>query len=377
MEKTFNSEPTFSHRSTRRRLKQMEQAKPKLTKKTVILPLVGILAFFLYIYLFNVDLLGIISTAQRAQPLPYVAAIAISFIEIFFYALSWNELLTGLKVKLSLLKSYLFVWYAMFVDILVPAESVSGEICRVYLVNREQGGTSGKVVASLVTYRLLSMVMNTAFLILGAAFLFDVAQIDPIVFRVIQFLVGGISILMIVLIIVCWKETWSFRIINGTVRIGEFVSRGRWQLQKVRIDALNAAKVFHSSMKDTIRNPKKLVIPTFYLCLNWIASMSIPYLVFLSLGFNVSWGVIFVTTAIVVAIKSIPVGIPFEIGLPEIAMTTLYLSVGVPPEIAATSTILSRIITLWLRFGVGFAAYQWTEINAASSSRIPIGSSLP
>ncbi len=345
----------------------MEQIKPRFTKKTVILPLVGILSFFLYIYLFNVDLLGILETAQKAQPLPYIAAILIGFVEIFFYALSWNELLRGLRVRLALLKAYIFVWYAMFLDILIPAESVSGEICRVYLVNREQYGTSGKVVASLMTYRLLSMVMNSLFLIAGATLLFGVAQINPIVFDAIQVLVGTIAFFMILLLVISWKENWSLKIINGLFRVGEFVSRGKWKLEKLRQEASNAAGVFHSSMKEVVRNPGKLVVPTFYLALNWLTSMSIPYLVFLSLGYNVSWGVIFVTTAIVVAIKSIPVGIPFEVGLPEIAMTTLYAAGGVPPEIAATSTILSRIITLWIRFGVGFAAFQWTEINAISS----------
>jgi uncharacterized membrane protein YbhN (UPF0104 family) len=93
--------------------------------------------------------------------------------------------------------------------------------------------------------------------------------------------------------------------------------------------------------------------------------MSIPYLVFLALRFPVSWGVIFVTTSIVIAVKSIPVVVPFEVGLPEIAMTTVYAALGVPPGIAATSTVLSRLITLWLRFGAGFAAYQWTELRAA------------
>jgi len=345
----------------------LEQAKPKLTKKTVILPIVGILAFFLYIYLFNVDIISIIKTAQRANPVPYAAAILISFIEILFYALSWKAILRGINVKLSIIKSYIFVWYAMFMDILIPAESVSGEVCRVYIVNREQNGTSGKVVASLVTFRLLSMVMNIAFLLLGAALLFSVAQIDPLIFNIIQLFVIGTTIMLILLITICWKETWSLKIINGIIRVGEFVSRGRWEFQRIRQDACNAAKVFHSSMKDLLRNPKKLVIPTFYLTLNWIASMSIPYLVFLSLGYNVSWGAILVTTSIVIAVKSIPVGIPFEVGLPEIAMTTLYASVGIPAEIAATSTILSRIITLWLRFGIGFAAYQWTEIKAIST----------
>jgi uncharacterized membrane protein YbhN (UPF0104 family) len=53
--------------------------------------------------------------------------------------------------------------------------------------------------------------------------------------------------------------------------------------------------------------------------------MSVTYLVFLSLRLSVSWSVILVTGAIVVAVKSIPIGIPFEVGLPEITMTTLYV----------------------------------------------------
>jgi uncharacterized protein (TIRG00374 family) len=196
--------------------------------------------------------------------------------------------------------------------------------------------------------------------------LFGVAQIDPLVFDIIQFLVIGSAVLFVVFLIVSRKEAWSIRIIDGAIRVGEFISRGKWKLEKIRNDAFNAAKAFHSSMKDVMENPRKLVVPTIYLTLNWASSMTIPYLVFISLGYEVSWGVVFVTTSIVVAIKSIPVGIPFEVGLPEIAMTTVYTAVGVPAGIAATSTILSRIITLWLRFIVGFAAYQWTELKAVT-----------
>jgi uncharacterized membrane protein YbhN (UPF0104 family) len=73
---------------------------------------------------------------------------------------------------------------------------------------------------------------------------------------------------------------------------------------------------------------------------------------------------ILVTSAIVLAVKSIPVGVPFEVGLPEITMTTLYsVGFGVPPGIAATATILSRLITLWFRFFIGFLAQQWLELK--------------
>jgi uncharacterized protein (TIRG00374 family) len=342
----------------------MEKPKPRITKKTIILPIVGILAFFLYIYIFNVDLIGIIRTAQQAEPLPYMAAILFSFVEILFFSISWRELLKGLDIELSLLKSYAFVCYGIFLDILIPAESISGEVGRVYLVNREQSGTSGRVIASLVTFRLLSMALNTFFLLFGAALLFGVAQIDSGILTAIEFLVVGTAIILVLAIVILRRESWSAKIIDGVIRAIRYISRGKWGGDSLREEAHKAVKIFHSSMNDMIRNPVKLVIPIAFLALSWISAMAIPYLVFISLGYPVSWGVILVTTSIVVAVKSIPVGIPFEVGLPEIAMTTVYAALGVPAEIAATSTILSRIITLWLRFGVGFTAYQLTELNA-------------
>jgi uncharacterized membrane protein YbhN (UPF0104 family) len=44
-------------------------------------------------------------------------------------------------------------------------------------------------------------------------------------------------------------------------------------------------------------------------------------------------------------------------------MTTLYTSLGVPAGIAATATILSRLITLWFRFFVGFLSQQWLALK--------------
>ena len=355
----------------------MQQAKPKITVKTVVLPLIGLLAFFLYIFLSGTDLIGILETLQQVQPLPYVAAIIISILEIVLYSLSWGSILSSLNVKVSKIKSLIYVYSGLFMDILIPAESVSGEICRVYLVNREQRGVSGKVVASLMTYRLLSMVMNAAFLILGAILLLGITQINPLVSTVIQLFTVLTVGVMALFLGICWKENWTIKIVNFAVRAGDFVSRGRLHLEKYREDALNATKSFHSAMKDLLRNPASLTMPTIYLALNWAASMVVCYLVFVSLGFNVSWGVVLITTSLVTAIKSIPVGIPFEVGLPEITMTALYQSMGVPAGVAATSTILSRLITLWLRFFLGFAAYQWTETKHVLSKPGADGPAMP
>jgi uncharacterized protein (TIRG00374 family) len=346
----------------------VDTTKPKLSLKTILLPIVGLVAFFLYILLFNVDIQEIIAKAQTADPVIYSAAIAVSLAEVFFYAVSWRALLSYLKVKISVIRSYLFVWYGIFMDIIIPAESISGELCRVYLVNREQCGTGGKVIASVVTQRIIGMGMNIVFLIVGIVLLFTEAQVSPLIFNLILFFTVAIAAIMVLLLLVSAKENWSLKVINALIRAGEFLTRGKWKkLAQFKEEAIRDAKIFHDSMKEFIHKPKMLVLPTVLLALNWICSLSVPYLVFLSLNFPIPWSVVLITSAIVVAVKSIPIGVPFEVGLPEITMTTLYTSMlGIDQQIAticATATILSRILTLWLRFGIGFAAQQWIELK--------------
>ena len=361
-----------------------ESPKPKITRKTVIFPLIGLAAFFLYIYIFQVDILAIIATAQRADPVLYALAVAFSLIEVFFFSVSWRVLAKFLMIKLSVMKSYLLVWYSVFVDTLVPAESVSGEALRVYMITREQGKeTCGRAVASLVTHRLLGMAMNVVVLILGMVLFFTETQINPLIFNLVLFLSVGITVTLLLIMLFSFKEKWSLKVINWLVRAGKFLSRGRWQgqLTKIKEDAVNIAKSFHDSMKEFKNNPQALVFSLFYLAIMWVFSLSVPYLVFLSLGQQVSWGVIFITATIVLAVKSIPLGIPFEVGIPEITMTALYTSLLEPTlglqiaaGISATATILTRLITLWLRFGIGFAAQQWLELKTvlAPADNVPV-----
>jgi uncharacterized protein (TIRG00374 family) len=342
--------------------------KPKITWKTVLFPLIGVAAFFLYIYIFQVDIVGIIATAARADPVLYALAIGLSLVEVLFFSASWRVLANFLKIRLSLIRSYLFVWYGIFVDTIIPAESVSGEALRVYLITKEQGEqTCGPAVASLVTHRLLGMSMNVAVLIAGMVLLFTEKEINPLIFNLVLFLTGGITLTLLLIMLFSFKEKWSLKVIDWLVRAGKFVTRGKWHLQltKIKEDASKIALSFHDSMKEFKRSPKALIFSLFYLSITWVFSLSVPYLVFMALRFPVSWSVILITSAIVLAVKSVPVGVPFEVGLPEITMTTLYTSLlGLEyAGICATATILTRLITLWFRFFVGFLAQQWIELK--------------
>jgi uncharacterized membrane protein YbhN (UPF0104 family) len=118
--------------------------------------------------------------------------------------------------------------------------------------------------------------------------------------------------------------------------------------------------------------PGTLLVAIFFSAISWMLALGGFYLTFVAIGYpQVSWSAILVISSIFVAVKAVPVGIPFEVGLPEITMTFLLSLFGVPVLIGATATILMRVLTLWLRFFVGFLAQQWMGIHGIVTGTSP------
>ncbi len=358
-------------RSTRVTELEMQPPRPKIGWKSLVFPLLGLVGFFIYIYLFHVDILGILSTAKDADPIIYVIAIAFGMLEVFFFTISWRVLTNYLAIKIPVFRAYLYVWYGIYVDTIVPAQSISGEVTRTYLCTRDKCGPFGKVVASLYMHRLLGMALNVIALIAGIVLLTFGGNVNPLVFNAIILVAAAIVGIISLMIVLGFKQQWTLRVINFVTKLAHKISFGKLKLDNLKEQAVEITEHFHDSMKEFGHNPKALGGSIFYLLVSWVFSLSVPYLVFMSLGHTVTWSIIIVTSAIFLAVKAIPIGIPFEVGLPEAVMTTLYISMGINPALAATATILVRIITLWLRFFTGFASQQWLELKPA----IPTGAS--
>jgi uncharacterized protein (TIRG00374 family) len=346
----------------------MVSTKPKVTWKTVLLPVLGLIVFFAYIYIFHVDIWQIIATVQTINLYVYLLAAITVVLDTLFFTMAWYFLLRFLSVKLSIAKSLLFVWFGIFIDILIPAESISGEISKIYLVTKQQNGTAGKVTASLVAQRLIGMTINIATLFVGAILLLMEQQLAGIMLNLILILVALTFVFLFLLLLLCVKENWTLRMVDAIIGFAERISRGRWKLTKARGEVVEAAKAFHGAMRDFGHAPKTLFIATFFSGISWILALAVFRLSFLSVGYtSISWSAILVICSVFTAVKSVPIGVPFEVGLPEITLTTLFIVVGVPAETSATVTILMRILTLWFRFLIGFVAQQWLGIKTITA----------
>jgi hypothetical protein len=342
----------------------------KVTWKTLLLPIIGLVAFFVYIYVFNVDIQQIVVKLQQTNVYYYFLAAVASILDIVFFTLAWYSLLRFLSVKLSVFKSFAFVWAGIFVDTLIPAESVSGEIAKIYFVNKEQEGTAGKTTASVVAHRLIGMGINIAILLVGAVLLLVQSQLYGMILGLMLFLITVISFFFVLILLLCFREKWTFRIVDGLIGFVRRISRGHWRLTRLREEVIEIHKAFHVAIKEYVHASKTLFIASFSTVIAWIMSMLVLYLTLVSMGYpQISWSAILVISAIFVAVKFVPIGIPFEVGVPEITLTTLLVFFGVPWAISATATILMRLLTSWLRFFIGFGAQQWIGMKAVTTSQ--------
>jgi uncharacterized protein (TIRG00374 family) len=329
-----------------------------------LLPIIGLAAFFIYIYVFNVDIQQIAAEINRINLQFYLIAAAISVLDVFFFTLAWHSLLRFLTVKFSILKSFAFVWVGIFIDTIIPAESVSGELARIYYVNKEQEGTSGQATASVVAQRLIGMGINVASLLGGTIILLVQSLLFGIILGLILFLVAIICVFFVLILLLSFREEWTLGMLNSLINFADWISRGRWKLTKLRGEVAEIHRAFHVAIKEYIHAPKTLVIASFCSVVAWLMSILIFYFTFLAIGYTqIGWATIVVVTSIFAAVKSIPVGVPFEVGLPEITLTTLLVILGVPGIVSATVTILTRLLTLWLRFFIGFGAQQWLGLR--------------
>jgi uncharacterized protein (TIRG00374 family) len=348
----------------------MEKRLP--VRKGVLFVLAGLSVFILYLYFFVgvegiVGPEGIIETLKRANIVYYSLAFIAVLLSVTFYSLTWQHLLSLLSIKTAFRKTLMYVWTGIFIDILVPAESVSGEISRAYLLSKSTGENTGKVVASLVVQRILSMIMTLSGLIAGSTFLILIRyELPPTVLNFVIIVATYSAIATILVCYMCFKEQATWRIINWVLGLVESLFRGRWDLTRFRSQAQKILKVFHEGIVTLTKHPRGMVQPVIFSVATWFFEVLISLLVFASIGFNISLSAIsaiIIVYSLTATVQAIPLGIPAEVGVSEIVMTYLYTILTGNAAISASATVLTRIVTVWFRFLIGYVAAQWVGME--------------
>jgi len=341
-------------------------------KKFIPFLLIGLVIFILYLFFF-VGVADIVQSLQRANLFYYSLAFVAVVLGMLFYSLAWQSLLRPISEKKTpLSKFFLIAWIGDFVDILVPAESISGEVSKAYLMSKSSGDDIGKVVASIVSHRILSMAVTIGSLIAGLLLFIPKYELPKPALNLIILVTSGVVISLLFLCLLIIRERITQRILDPILRLLAFLSKGRWSLPRLRANVHKALVVFRDGIQTLSENPKNLAKPILFSIASWFFSVMISFLVFASLDIFVPISILMIVYSIGSAIQTIPLGVPGEVGLTEIVMINSYVLLGVPLSVsaanAAAATVLIRIATILFKVIVGYVAFQWFGIKVLVSS---------
>jgi len=341
----------------------MSEESPFPLKKTgAVVIAAGLLVFLLYLYFF-VPFGEFYDSIQQVDPFLYSLAFGSMLLSTAFYSLAWQRLLDLLSVKCSFLKSLQIVWVGSFVDLLVPAESISGDISRAYLMSRESGENTGKVVASIIGHRVLSMTITLGGLVISSVYFALNYHPPPLVLEFVSLIGLGTITAMILILYFSRRREDTDKIVSWIIGLLVRLSRGRWKFERLKESAEKMLKAFHNGIDTLTAQKSRLALPGFLAIVAWALDLLISVLVFRALKAQVPFSTIAIVYSISIAIQTAPVGIPGEAGILEVVMTSLYTLLNVDIGVAAAATILTRVITLWLRLLIGGLTIQWLGIK--------------
>lgn len=262
-------------------------------------------------------------------------------------AYRWRSLLNSLGYSTRLSTLVQAVLLGLTANNITPSARTGGEPVRVYLLHKTGGVPIESGFATVVGDRILDglsliLVSSTGFVVL---LIFGHATLGDLFGIVVAISFLG-SIIMVSLYI-SFSELLSRRTTNFFIDILAPIIKKFYSVEKLRREALDAVKTFHSEFK-VLSKKRRVLIPAFVSsCFLWGSHISIYYLVFLSVGHPVGLPHIMVFTLLLQVVAFTPIT-PGGIGLTEGVGTMLYTKIGVPLDVSAAAMTLARVFTYFL-----------------------------
>ena len=227
--------------------------------RTIPFAIIGLIAFILYL-LFFVNVNDIIVTLGQTNWLFCLLATAATVLEMVFFALTWQFFLKPLSANVPFKKIFTYTWLSNFVDLIIPAESVSGEISRVVCVMKD-GVNTGKAAASVVSQRILGICIVAASLVIGAFLMLQMQiPLPQMVQSMIYLIISVTALLLFLTMLIFTKEKWAHSAAGKIIGCAGWISRGRLKTDELKSKAGRAVAVFYDSLRTFRANPLLAII---------------------------------------------------------------------------------------------------------------------
>jgi uncharacterized protein (TIRG00374 family) len=338
--------------------------KPRLTGRILLFVGIGLAVLAIYLYYF-IGTVNVADAIRHTNYLWYTSAFVAFLASVLFYTLAWRSLLHNLDIKTKIREALLYSWAGMFFDSVVPDPGWSGDLTKAYMLSKSTGQEPGRIVASVVSQKVILTTITVGSLIFGLALLaLNYSLSSNVLWFVTFVLILTVSALSMIIYLSA-NEKATAKILGWTIRAGSFILRDRWNPQDFRTKAEQLLKRFHEGIHTLGSNPKALIRPISLSLLAWGCDISIIFLTFASLGYPAPVDKVLIVYALTGSLQAF--GVSF-LGFTEVIVSGSYAILGIPAAISIWATLLTRVVTLWFKLIVSYFVFQYAGIGLLSGN---------
>jgi uncharacterized protein (TIRG00374 family) len=321
---------------------------------------IGLLVFALYLYFF-VGFGQIVQVAKgvNAEQYAFFYALAICSIVIgnFLWAASWRSALRTLSVKISMKNAFLYYWTGYFVDLVVPCETICGEVTRLYLVRKETNENFGAIAAGGITNRIVAYIIVVAGLYSSALLLFLKSSIPALILSFLILIIVGASAYLAVLLYLAFSDKAASKITSLIMRLRCFFRPKKYKSKDLSPETQENLAAFYQGFKTFREHPRHLVKPFIFMTLSFLLNLVAYILVFFALGIQ-SQPFAFFIIIYFIAGSITDAAASFSVGTLEILLSTIFIFYGLNPALSGITAVLVRSVTFWFPLILGYIIVQ-------------------
>jgi uncharacterized protein (TIRG00374 family) len=322
--------------------------------------IIGLVVFALYLYFFiGLDeILIVIRNFNLAGYLTfYLLAIGTMLLVMLFWVSSWRSLLKTLNVNVGLKNAFLYYWTGYFVDLIVPCQSVCGEITRLYLVQKETKNNYGAIAAAGVANRIVVYSIVTSGLTTAVFYLLVRNRIPAFgIGLLIISWVGAVAFLC-VLFYIALSGTAAEKLASLILRLLKALRIKRFSSEGLSQGTMDSLRSFHDGFKFFRNNPRYLIKPIIFQVSSFTLNIVVYVLVFYALGFNNMLLDFFLIVYFLAGTVQDATS-AFSVGGLEILLTNLFIFFGIQAATSGVAAVVLRSVTFWFPLLVGYIIVQ-------------------
>jgi uncharacterized protein (TIRG00374 family) len=293
------------------------------------------------------------------NPTIIAVMVALQLLSFAFYASAWYILIRAAGYNMSFLTCQEITLASVFAVYAMPS-GVFLEAARCILGSRETGMKLGESTATVILHRILYIVGFLASTAFALTALLSLGMMRSIVLVELATIPAFTVVGLVILLYLSLDPKKVGPLLNRLLRLAQPIIRRVQKEAMVEGKAERFLDDYNSSFRKMISSKSQMILSFTASIGDWGCSVTILWIVLISMGAHTSLWVVMITMAIGKMIQMTPIAIPGMIGVYEAAITTALALFAVPVTIAASAALLSRIVTVWLELPItGVAAYHY------------------